>query len=211
MFAGVFSQSIIKRAKDKELLKIKLVNIRDFAKDKHKTVDDRPYGGGYGMILRVDVVAAALEAIRPKPFTILLSATGKKYSQKEAIALSKKQSIALICGHYEGVDARIEKFVDRIISIGDFVLTGGEIAAMAIVDSVVRLLPGVIKKESTEKESFSKISSSLEYPQYTRPKEFRGLLVPKVLLGGNHQEITKWRAEQSVKRTQRWRPDLIKK
>ena len=193
-----------------------MVNIRDFAKDKHKTVDDKPYGGGKGMILKVDVLVNALETIKPRPYTILLSPAGKKYDQQKALFFSRKTKLAIICGHYEGTDARIEKYVDEVISIGDFVLTGGEIAAMAIVDSVARFIPGVIKKESLEFESFSSTTNYqlpitlLEYPQYTRPKEFRGLKVPKILLLGNHQQISNWRQKQAFNRTKKWRPDLIK-
>jgi len=218
-----------------------MVNIRDFAKDKHKTVDDKPYGGGKGMILKVDVLVNALETIKPKPalptsqrgkpagrpYTILLSPSGKKYDQQKALFFSRKTKLAIICGHYEGTDARIEKYVDEVISIGDFVLTGGEIAAMAVVDSVARLIPGVIHPESLKSESFSlisnfpfgsklaqgeqfQISNLLEYPQYTRPENFRGLKIPKILLLGNHQQISNWRQKQAFKRTRKVRPDLIK-
>ncbi|MBI2327013.1 tRNA (guanosine(37)-N1)-methyltransferase TrmD [Candidatus Curtissbacteria bacterium] len=242
MFEGTFSQSIIKHALDKKLISIKFVNPRDFAQDLRKTVDDKPYGGGSGMVMKVDVLTKALESIRPKPYSILLSASGRKYTQEKAQYLAKKKEIALICGHYEGVDARLEYFVDEITSIGDFVLTGGEIPAMAIVDSVTRLLPGVIKKESTDIESFSpstinplrsrlssrrahlarresrrarseanhQPSTLLEYPQYTRPEEFRGFPVPKVLLSGNHKQIENWREEQILMRTKKFRPDLLK-
>ena len=169
------------------------------------------------MVLKVDVVVNALESLEPKPYTILLSPTGKTYNQKIARILSKKKSLAIICGHYEGVDERVEKFVDEVISIGDFVLTGGEIPAMAIIDSVTRLIPGVIKKESLSSESFSSNGkgemengkSTLEYPQFTRPEKFRNLKVPKVLLSGNHKEIEKWRKEESIKKTEKIRPDLL--
>ena len=217
MFSTVFTESIVKKAISKDLLKINLVNIRDFAKNKHKTVDDKPYGGGRGMILKVDIITCALESIKPKPYSILLSASGRKYDQKTAVSLSKKKNIALVCGHYEGVDARVEKYVDICLSIGDFVLTGGEIATMAIVDSVTRLIPGVIRKESLDEESFFARSPKrkrwgvLEYPQFTRPKVFRGLAAPKVLLSGNHRKIAKWRLEQAIKRTKKLRPDLLKK
>lgn len=225
MFKGVLTSSILKRAQTKKLVKIDLINIRDFASDKHKTVDDKPYGGGKGMILKVDVIAKALETIKPKPHVILLSPAGKKYDQKRALALSRKKSLAIICGHYEGIDIRVEKFASETISIGDYILTGGEIATMAIVDSVVRLIPGVIHPDSLKTESFSlgeplrkagNISSGpphevwgdLEYPQYTRPENFRGLKVPSVLLSGNHQKITRWRQQQVIKRTKKWRPNL---
>jgi len=217
MFEATVASSILKRARDKKIIKIRMVNFRDFAKNKHKTVDDKPYGGGKGMILKVDVLVNALETIKPKPYTILLSPSAKKYDQQKAIFFSRKTKLAIICGHYEGIDARIEKYVDEVISIGDFVLTGGEIAAMAIVDSVARLIPGVIHPESLESESFSpisnfkfQISNLLEYPQYTRPEDFRGLKIPKILLSGNHQQISDWRQKQALKRTRRWRPDLLK-
>lgn len=215
IFSGVFSESIIKKAQEKKLLEIHEINLRNYAKDRHKTVDDKPFGGGGGMVLKVDVAVEALESIQPKPYTILLSASGKKYTQKIAQSLFKKESLAIICGHYEGVDARVEKYANIILSIGDFVLTGGEIAAMAIVDSVTRLLPGVIKKESLDFESFQPTTSYplpatvLEYPHYTRPKEFRGLKVPQVLLSGNHAKIAKWRNNQAIKRTKKYRPDLL--
>ena len=211
IFESVFQKSIIGRAIDKKIIKVNFVSPRDFTHDRHKTVDDKPYGGGRGMVMRVDILTAALESIKPKPYSILLSASGKKYTQKTATGLSTKSSVALICGHYEGVDARLDKFVDEVISIGDFVLTGGEIAAMALVDSVTRLIPGVISEGSTETESFSPTANLLEYPQYTRPKQFRGLKVPKVLLSGNHKEIAKWRQKEALKRTQKFRPDLLKK
>jgi len=211
MFEGIFSQSILARAQSTNLVKIKIVNIRDFGQGLRKNVDDKPYGGGKGMVLRVDIVAKTLKTLKPKPYSILLSASGKKYDQKMAQMFSQKQSLALICGHYEGVDARVEKFVDQTVSIGDFILSGGEIAAMAITDSVTRLIPGVIHPKSLSFESFSQIGNLLEYPQYTRPEEFQGLKVPRILLSGNHQEIEKWREEQAVKRTKKLRPDLLKK
>ena len=220
MFEVVFASSILKRAQAKKLIKIDLVNIRDFASDKHKTVDDKPYGGGKGMILKVDVAVRALSTIKPKPHIILLSPAGKKYDQKKARALTSRKSLAIICGHYEGIDARVEKFADEVISIGDYILTGGEIAAMAIVDSVARLIPSVIHPESLISESFSLPSdtfdtfdtldtSLIEYPQYTRPENFRGLKVPSVLLSGNHRKITKWREQQIIKRTKKSRPILL--
>ena len=223
-FQSVFAQSIIKRAQDKKIVKINFINPHDFAIDKHKTVDNKPYGGGAGMVMKVDILVKALESIKPEPYTILLSASGKKYTQSYAAKLTKKTAIAIICGHYEGVDARVEKYVDEVISIGDFVLTGGEIAAMAIIDSVTRLIPGVISEGSTNSESFStsnviaipngvrekQSQTLLEYPQFTRPEDFRGIKVPKVLLSGNHKQIEKWRSEQSLKRTKKFRPDLLR-
>lgn len=207
IFDSVFSQSIIKRAIGKKIIKINFINPRDFATDKYKSVDDKPYGGGMGMIMRSDIVIKALESVKTKPYKILLCASGKKYTQKNAQKLKSKREIILICGHYEGVDARVEKYVDAVISIGDFVLTGGEIPAMIIIDSITRLLPGVITKGSTESESFSE--SLLEYPQYTRPESFRGQKVPRVLLSGNHKKIQEWRQKESLKRTKIYRPDLL--
>ena len=217
MFDSFLKASILERAQNQKLLKIKFVNPRNFTQDKHKTVDDKPYGGGAGMVMKVNLIVKALESIKPKPHVILLSASGKKYDQKTALQLSRKKSIALICGHYEGTDARVERFVDDVLSIGDFVLTGGEIAALAIIDSVTRLIPGVIHTESPKSESFSPLTinhkpfTSLEYPQYTRPEEFHGLKVPKVLLLGNHKRIEQWRQKEALKRTKKFRPDLIKR
>ena len=210
MFESVFSQSILKRAQSLKNLKVEIVNIRDFAGDKHKTVDDKPYGGGRGMVMKVDVLVKALESIGGKPYSILLSASGEKYTQKSARILANKSQIAIICGHYEGTDARVEKFADKTFSIGDFILTGGEIAAMVIVDSTTRLIPKVINPESLRSESFAIKEGLLEFPQYTRPEEFRGLKVPKILLSGNHREIEKWREVQAIKRTTKFRPNLFK-
>lgn len=224
-FRSAFSSSILKRALEQKKIVIKYINPRDFAKDAHKTVDDKPYGGGKGMVAKVNIMVSALESIKENSHKILLSASGQKYNQSVAQKLSKKSSITLVCGHYEGVDARVEKFVDEVITIGDFILTGGEIAAMAIIDSVTRLLPGVIKKESSEIESFSPLTINplrerseashipftlLEFPQYTRPENFQGQKVPQVLLSGNHAKIQKWRLQESLKRTKKFRPDLIK-
>ncbi len=201
LFPEVFSQilntSIIKRAQEKKLVNIQLVNIRDFASDSYKTVDDRPYGGGVGMIMKVDVLYKAISKIKNQKRVILLDAKGKRFNQKKAWEISKYEHLVIICGHYEGVDFRIEKYVDEIISIGDFVLTGGEIPAMAMVDAVVRLIPEVITKGATTSESFE--SGLLEYPQYTRPETFRGQKVPEVLLSGNHAKIAKWRKNQQQK------------
>lgn len=207
-FEGFLKTSIIGRAIGKKIIRVDFINPRDFATDKHKSVDDKPYGGGKGMVMRVDVVKKAIDSLPKDTFKILLSASGKKYNQKSAQKLSTKDKIALICGHYEGLDARVEKYVDDIISTGDYVTTGGEIPAMAVVDSVARLLPGTITEGSTLEESFS--SNTLEYPQYTRPENFEGSKVPKVLLSGNHKQIESWRKEQSAKRTKKFRPDIAK-
>lgn len=213
MFAGPFDQSIIKRAVDKHLLTIDYINIRDFSTDNYKTVDGHPYGGGVGMILRVDVVDRALKSLKlkvksEKCKTILLDAGGTPYTQKMAQELSKIEHLIFICGHYEGVDHRIRTLVDEEISIGDYILTGGEIPAMALVDSVVRLIPGVLAKpEATVHESFTE--ASLEYPQYTEPQTYNGMKVPDILLSGNHKIIDEWRKSESLKRTKIHRPDLI--
>jgi len=208
-FSQVISHSILKKAQDKKIIDIKIVNIRDFAKDKHKTVDGKPYGGGVGMVLKVDVVINALQSIKTKPYTILLSANGKKYNNQKAKNLSKKKNIALICGHYEGIDQRVENYTNEIISIGDYVLTGGEIPAMVLIDSITRFIPHVLNPNSPMNDSFEK--GLLEYPQYTRPKKFDGYKVPKILLNGNHNQINNWRQKQPLKRTQKFRPDLILK
>lgn len=223
MFEGPFSYSIIKRAKDKGFAEIEFIDLRDFGIGPHKIVDDKPFGGGIGMVMKIDVMLEALEKIKrqkskskSKPYVILLSPRGKLLRQEVAHKLAKKDWLILICGHYEGVDERIRHFINAEISIGDYILTGGEIPAMVIVDAVTRLIPGVLsKKEATQFESFTLPTShsphlTLEYPQYTRPEVFRGLKVPKVLLSGNHAKIEKWRQEQAIKLTQKLRPDLLK-
>ncbi|MDO8503314.1 MAG: tRNA (guanosine(37)-N1)-methyltransferase TrmD [bacterium] len=218
MFVGPFGESILRRARDKSLVEIHIHNLRDWASDKHKTVDDRPYGGGVGMVLMVGPICAALKELRQKNSrTILLDAAGEKFTQKKASDLSKLDHVILIAGHYEGVDQRIKEYlVDEEISIGDYVLTGGELPAMVVVDAVVRLIPRVLEKpEAIQFESFSSLSltpntPALEYPQYTRPENFRGWGVPKVLLGGNHKEIKKWRVEEALEKTKKLRPDLLK-
>lgn len=213
MFDGPFKFSIIKRAIEKKLINVNFVDLRDFGIGDHKSVDDTPYGGGNGMVLRADVLEKAIESARNNKFkknqqkVILLSAHGITFTQEVAADLSKLKQIILICGHYEGFDERIKKFIDQEISVGDFILTGGEIPAMLIADSVARLVKGVIKKGSSEKESFSPY---LEYPQYTKPQIFKNLSVPKILLSGNHKEIEKWRNDQSLKITKKIRPDLLK-
>lgn len=209
VFESVFSKSIIKRSIDKKILNIKALNIRDWGIGRHKQVDDKPYGGGEGMVLIPNPILDALASIKPKPYTILLSASGKKYTQKDAKRLAKKTNIALICGHYEGVDARVEKFVDEVVSIGDYILTGGEIPAMVLVDSIVRFLPGAINPNSPLDESFEQ--GLLEYPQYTRPEVYNKLKVPQVLLSGDHKKIQAWRQKQAQARTKKYRPDLVEK
>ncbi|MGA2911502.1 MAG: tRNA (guanosine(37)-N1)-methyltransferase TrmD [Candidatus Levyibacteriota bacterium] len=213
MFQGPFDSSIIKRAIDKQLIKINFINLRDFGLGAHKTVDDTPYGGGKGMILRVDVLQKAIEAAKNKNLdkkeqqVILLSAHGRLFGQKIARDFLKLKNLILICGHYEGFDERVKQFIDREISVGDFILTGGEIPAMLITDAVSRLVSGVIKDDSAAFESFSPF---LEYPQYTKPQTFNNLKVPKILLSGNHAKINDWREKESLKITAKLRPDLIR-
>ncbi len=206
LFESVFSASLIDRAQKQKIAAINLVNLRDFSTNKYKTVDDRPFGGGPGMVMKVDVVDRALKSL-DKGHKVLLTPQGQPFKQALAQKLSKHDHLILVCGHYEGYDERIRSLVDEEISIGDYVLTGGEIPAMVIVDTVVRLLPGVVGKvDSLTEESFSQ--NSLEYPQYTRPEEYKGKKVPPVLLSGNHAEIKKWRLQQSKIRTSSRRPDL---
>lgn len=207
----VLNQSILGKAQEKNLIDINLINIRDFSKDKHKKVDDTPYGGGAGMVMRADVVYDAFKSVKtPNSKLIYLTPQGKPLNQAKVEELAKNEHLILLCGHYEGIDQRvIDKIVDEEISIGDYVLTGGEIPAMVLIDSVSRYIEGVIKSDSKEEESFSQ--GLLEYPQYTRPEEFEGQKVPEVLLSGHHQKIEKWRKEQAIKITLNKRPDLIKK
>ncbi|MDD3101678.1 MAG: tRNA (guanosine(37)-N1)-methyltransferase TrmD [Patescibacteria group bacterium] len=207
IFENYFNASIIKRAREKKLIKIKVHNFRSFTADKHKKVDDKPYGGGPGMILKIEPLYNALTKLKFFSKTknqkiILFTPEGKKFDQKMARRLSKLERIILICGRYEGVDARIDKFIDEKISIGDYVLTGGELPAMILVDAITRLIPGVIRQESLKEESFGDSELTTEYPQYTRPEVFtfkdkfskiKKLIVPKELLSGNHQKIEKWR------------------
>lgn len=207
VFDPILNSSILKRAKIKKKVSFELINLRDFGEGKHQVVDDRPYGGGAGMILKANILAKALKKAG-KGKIILTSASGKPYKQRNAQRLSKLDHLIIICGHYEGVDQRfIDKYVDEEVSIGDYVLTGGEIPAMVIIDSITRLIPGVLEKpEAVENESFSE--SLLEYPQYTRPEEFEGKKVPRVLISGNHQKIEQWRKQKSLQKTKKIRPDL---
>ncbi|MGB9707554.1 MAG: tRNA (guanosine(37)-N1)-methyltransferase TrmD [Microgenomates group bacterium] len=246
MFSGFCGESIIKKAQEKNLVKIEIVDLRQFAYDKRGSVDDRVYGGGKGMIIRADVVYKAILNIKnqksklqiknQKQKIILTSPKGKIFNQQKALQLSKLDKLVIICGHYEGIDERIKNFVDEELSLGDFVLTGGEIVAAAIVDAVVRLIPGVLDKEAINKESFSQYKINylikiigenkilkklkernikkvklLEYPQYTRPENFLGLKVPKILLSGNHKEIEKWRIKKAWEETLKKRKDLLEK
>lgn len=204
-------ESILKRAQENNVIEINLINIRDFSKNKHKKVDDYPYGGGAGMLIRPDVVYDAYQSIENKNTAkvIYLSPQGKVLTQSKVKELSKQENLILLCGHYEGIDERVlEEIVDEEISIGDYVLTGGEIPAMVLIDSVSRYVEGVISAESTNEESFS--NGLLEYPQYTRPEVFLNKKVPDVLLSGHHSNIEKWRKEQSIKNTKNKRPELLK-
>ena len=231
---NILNESIIGRAKEKGLINVNLINIRDFSKNKHKKVDDTPYGGGAGMVIQPDVVYDAYKSVisniedvrnvtnlkkientenvekSTKARVIYMSPQGKKLDQKKVEELSKQEHLILLCGHYEGIDQRVlDSIVDEEISIGDYVLTGGELPAMVLIDSVSRYVEGVLKNGSTTEESFSQ--GLLEYPQYTRPEIFEGQQVPEVLRSGNHQMIDKWRREQSLKRTLEKRPDLLEK
>ena len=203
------NSSIIGRAIEKNLIQINLINIRDFSKDKHKKVDDTPYGGGAGMVMMPDVVYDAYKSVEDKNAKVIyMSPQGKKLTQKKVEELAKKEHLIILCGHYEGIDQRvIDKIVDEEISIGDYVLTGGEIPAMVLIDSVSRYNSGVIAEESREEESFA--NGLLEYPQYTRPEVFEGVKVPEVLLSGHHANIEKWRKEKALEITKLKRPDLL--
>ncbi|MCQ6274072.1 tRNA (guanosine(37)-N1)-methyltransferase TrmD [Bacillus sp. V3B] len=214
MFSGVFSQSILKRAEEMKATSYRVVNFRDYADNKHQTVDDYPYGGGAGMVLKpqpifdaVTDLMAKSESVKPR--VVLLCPQGERYDQKKAEELASVEHLIFVCGHYEGYDERIrENVVTDEISIGDFVLTGGELGAMVIIDSIVRLLPGVLGNEQSHmKDSFS--TGLLEHPHYTRPADFRGMKVPDVLLSGNHRIIDDWRAKESLRRTFLRRPDLL--
>jgi tRNA (guanine37-N1)-methyltransferase len=211
MFAGPLDESIVRRAREAKLLELKIHNLRDWTHDRHKTVDDKPFGGGPGMLLKVEPLFEAVESLqREKTKVILLSPSGRKFDQSIARELAQQEDIILVCGSYEGFDERVRKaLADDELSIGDYVLTNGALPAMVVIDAVARLLPGVLgDDESSHDESFS--HGLLEYPQYTRPAEFRGMKVPEVLLSGNHAEIGKWRREQAKLRTERQRPDLLK-
>jgi tRNA (guanine37-N1)-methyltransferase len=210
MFAGPLDESIIKRARESGRLDLRLHNLRDYAHDRHRTVDDRPFGGGPGMLLKPEPIFEAVESlVRENTRVILLSPSGRTFNQAIARDLAGYEHLLLISGHYEGFDERVrEQLADDELSIGDYVLTNGALPVMVIVDAVTRLLPGVLGDDtSTHEESFN--HGLLEYPQYTRPAEFRGMKVPEVLLSGNHAEIARWRAEQSRLRTQERRPDLL--
>lgn len=213
----ILNSSILKRAQKKGLVEFEFINLRDFGEGVHQVVDDKPYGGGVGLVLKADILGKAWGAISrqssvvSKPYTILTSASGNTYTQKKARDFSKLDHIIIVCGHYEGVDQRfIDKYVDEEISVGDYVLTGGEIPALTIIDSITRLIPVVLEKEeATLLESYE--DGLLEHPQYTRPETVEGLSVPEVLTSGDHQKVAEWRKQQSIEKTKKVRPDLIKK
>ena len=210
MFSGFFDESIMKRAIDNKLIEVNIVNIRDYANDKHQIVDDSPFGGGPGMLLKIEPLSKALESLKHSKI-IYTSPQGKTFNQNIAKELFKEEEITIIAGRYEGIDERvIEEFVDMEISIGDYVLTGGEIPAMAIIDAVSRLIPGVLgNKASYEEDSF--YNGLLDHPQYTRPAIYKNKKVPDILLSGNHAKIEEWRLKKSLERTKERRPDLLEK
>lgn len=215
MFDGVLRESILKRAQDKGAVQVKIHNLRDWTSDPHRSADDKPFGGGPGMVMKVEPVYLALKklkALKPsrlKAKIILMTPQGKKLHQGMVKRLSKEERIIIICGHYEGVDERVRGFVDEEISVGDYILTCGEIPALVLIDSVARLIPGVLgDDESSKFESFE--MGMLEYPQYTRPSDFKGAKVPRILLSGDHKKIELWRKDEAMKRTRERRPDLIK-
>lgn len=215
MFQGPFNYSMLKRAVEKELVKIRIIDIRDYTTDKHKVTDDYPYGGGSGMVMKPEPIAKAIEHAlgqekkAPDTAVIFLTPQGIPFNQAVAKELVRLKHLVLLCGHYEGIDERIrEMFIDQEISIGDYVLTGGEIPAMVLIDAIVRLLPGVLGDENSyQQDSF--YQGLLDYPQYTRPEVFRGHRVPEVLLGGHHQKIRQWRRRKAIERTLQRRPDLL--
>ncbi|MFO7821178.1 MAG: tRNA (guanosine(37)-N1)-methyltransferase TrmD [Lentisphaeria bacterium] len=212
MFSGPFEYSMIKRARDRNCVELRIINIRDFATDKHRTVDGPPCGGGPGMVMRPDILAKAVRSVQtPEARVLLMTPQGSPFTQARARELSEQQShLIILCGHYEGFDERIRQaLIDEEISIGDYVLTNGGIAAVVVTDAIVRLLPGVLgDADSAAQDSFG-IDNRLDFPQYTKPAEFEGMMVPDVLLSGNHKKITEWRRQQAEERTRARRPDLL--
>ena len=213
MFVSPLAASLLKKAQEKGILSCIVHNPRDYTTGKHRAVDDTPYGGGQGMVMKPEPIVAALEGVcqsLPNPWRIFLSPQGQTLTQAKVAELARRETLVLLCGRYEGVDERVRLFIDEEISVGDYILSGGEMAALVVIDAVARLLPGVVgRHESVEDESFS--HGLLEYPHYTRPEEFHGLLVPDVLLSGNHADIAAWRRRQSLLRTLYQRPDLLAK
>lgn len=210
MFEGFLTESIIKRAIQNELIEINIINFRDYTPLKNNQVDDTIYGGGAGMLIRCEPIFECLDKIKTDDsFVILLTPDGSTFKQSIAYDLSKKKHLIFICGHYEGFDERIRTLVDMELSIGDFVLTGGEFASICMIDAITRLIPGVINKDSLESESFT--NNLLDYPMYTKPSEYRGLKVPDILLSGDHKKIDEWRIDQSIQKTKNKRPDIMEK
>lgn len=208
MFDGFLSESIIKRALDKNIVNIRVINFRDYSVYNNNQVDDTPYGGGAGMVLMCDPIFRCLDEIRDDgSYVVLLSPEGNRYNQEKAREYKNIKKLIIICGHYEGFDERIKEEADEIVSVGDYILTGGEIGAMAIMDSVIRLVPGVINNESLDDESFN--DGLLDYPVYTKPEEYRGKKVPSILLSGNHQKIKNYRHNERIRVTKEKRPDLL--
>ena len=208
MFDGFLSESIIKRALDKNIVNIRVINFRDYSVYNNNQVDDTPYGGGAGMVLMCDPIFRCLDEIRDDDsYVVLLSPEGNRYNQEKAREYKNIKKLIIICGHYEGFDERIKEEADEIVSVGDYILTGGEIGAMAIIDSVIRLVPGVINNESLDDESFN--DGLLDYPVYTKPEEYRGKKVPSILLSGNHQKIKNYRHNERIRVTKEKRPDLL--
>jgi tRNA (guanine37-N1)-methyltransferase len=209
MFQGVFEQSILRRAVESAKLHVQIANLRDYGLGTHRVVDDAPYGGGGGMIIKPEPVAAALDDLHKRGHVIITTPRGSLFQQSDAVRLSKMDVITIICGHYEGIDERVTKlYVDEELSIGDYVLTGGEIPAMVIADAVTRLIPGVLGKDTIQTGD-SHYNGLLEHPHYTRPREFKGIAVPEVLLSGNHEKIRLWRQKMSLEKTKQMRPDLL--
>ncbi len=210
MYNDFLSTSIIGRAVKNELVEVEFVQIRDFSKDKFKHVDDSSFGGGMGQVMQCQPILDALHSVETEnSYSIMMSPLGKTFTQQKSREFAKKEHLIILCGHYEGIDARVNQHIDELVSIGDYVLTGGEIASMVIMDSVIRLLDGSISEGSTEEESFE--NGLLEYPQYTKPREYEGECVPDVLLSGNHAKIKEWRIAQSLMMTKHFRPDLYEK
>lgn len=213
IFESTFRESILKRAQDQELINIDLHDLREYTLDKHKKTDDYPFGGGVGLIMSIDPIVRAIETIketRPDARSILLSPGGKPFNQKMAWELSREENLIFVCGRYEGVDERVLNFIDDVISIGDYVMGGGEIPTMVLIEATSRLIPNVVGDQSSlVEESFE--CNRLEYPQYTKPREYRGLKVPEVLLSGNHKKIQDWKLKEALKKTAEIRPDLLSK
>ncbi len=213
MFDSPFRESLLNRAQESGIVEIRTHDLRDYTLNKHGRVDDTPFGGGVGLVLNVEPIDRALEAVkkdRPKAHSILLSPGGYRFDQKKAWELSRKDEIILVCGRYEGVDERVSSLVDEELSIGDYILNGGEVPAMVVVETVARLVPGVVGDEqSLEEESF--VTEMLEYPQYTRPREYKGHQVPEVLVSGDHKKIEEWKRQAALKKTAKYRPDLYRK